>query len=240
MSEPRGYDRKVIFVPTVPSSGSSAIAAILHHLGVDMGLFNHEEAIRARGYPTYEDTQTALFSYAVNPETTEPIQSAVAWELMDKGMRFHDYLNYRLDNSESLVGFKAKADCWRSVKDPRLLPIVTIDISRPLDTCIAKDLDRLDWHHQKYRSKADFETWCRTERLDLQVARTKSIASCWIGKRHLLSAHPPIFTCGLENVLQYPKVTVDLLSKTLGNEFKHYPSKEQREAAVESIYKEDE
>jgi hypothetical protein len=46
-------DRKLFLIPAVPSSGTSALAGVLHHLGVYMGNIDREKALQGRGYEMF-------------------------------------------------------------------------------------------------------------------------------------------------------------------------------------------
>lgn len=107
----------LIFVAGCPSGGTSCVAGVLHHLGVDMGRFIDRPGIR--GYTTYEDTTANQFKDASGR------------------LKVAAYVNHRLNSpGGSLRGFK-HTPLWLDCAAD--LPLQIIHVRRPLEDSIVSD-----------------------------------------------------------------------------------------------------
>jgi hypothetical protein len=97
-------NRKLIVIPAVPSSGTSALAGVLYHLGVDMGSFSLEQQENTRGYEMFEDKGIALFC-ARYEDRFQPMQP----HLLGTKCRWRHYVNHRLIESKGPIGCKLPA-----------------------------------------------------------------------------------------------------------------------------------
>jgi hypothetical protein len=108
---------RVIYVAGVPNGGTSCVAGILHHLGVDMGDILLEP--RQRSYVTFEDRQFAAY----------------------KAPRFREYLEMRLENANGRrVGCKVAAWAWMEDPEPETLPIDVLIVRRPLEASMRSSM----------------------------------------------------------------------------------------------------
>lgn len=216
-------NRKVILIPAVPSGGTSALAGVLHHLGVDMGEFSLEAAEKKRGYEMYEDTNIRYFC-----SRFEDQYIPMAPRLLATRMRFRHYLNHRLIGTEGPQGVKISASLCQQDEKLATLPIVTLDITRPLEDSIIADLKRAV-QKDGYRDKSE-----KGIRIVHNV-RAADIAACWWAKKELLSVIEPELTITFNELVRYPRKSVEniivaLQNADLGCEF--LPTRKQRDKAV--------
>jgi queuine/archaeosine tRNA-ribosyltransferase len=101
-------DRKLIVIPAVPSSGTSALAGVLHHLGVDMGAYSLEDSMSKRGYEMFEDGDINLFCSRIESD-----KIPLGPKLLTTRCRWRHYVNHRLITSEkdNLIGCKLPTSC---------------------------------------------------------------------------------------------------------------------------------
>jgi hypothetical protein len=104
---------KVIWVVGVPNGGTSCVAGMLHHMGVDMG--NVAAKPTRRPYRTFECRDRRQFG------------------------TFREYLIARLEDGQR-VGVKHSAASWVDDPHPETLPVQTLYVNRPLDDCIDSGL----------------------------------------------------------------------------------------------------
>lgn len=208
-------ERKLIFIPAVPSSGTSALAAVLMMLGVDMGRFGMELA-PPRGYTTYEDKDVSLFRWEIEGPQDR---------LMRMRMRFRDYINYRFVRTpEGPVGAKGLPLYWLQESDPVTLPLVTVDIRRPLEDAIVADVRTLLTAPERdpesrYRSAYD------------HASRAGGIASCYLGKLLMFEVFPPVASIDYYELLESPEKNVMRLIEALGLE----PNEQQVRDAIRVV-----
>lgn len=114
----------LIYVLGTPNSGTSCVAGILYHLGVDMGELY--DSTRNRGYMTFECQQY-------------------------RGYRgsFREYLNIRLRDGEGPQGIKCESRAWEGDDSPETLPVRILAVNRPLEDAIASS--RRLWQEHPFR-----------------------------------------------------------------------------------------
>ena len=127
-------ERRMIFVPAVPSSGTSMVAGVLHHLGVNMGNCISQKWTTRRGYEQYEDLDSSLFTWKANGPQDH---------LINQRMRFLDYLNYRYMTQKGRLGAKIIPTVWMYNQRVEAWPIDILDVRRPLEIMLEKDINRL-------------------------------------------------------------------------------------------------
>lgn len=130
---------RLIFVLGTPSGGTSCVAGILHHLGVDMGNPLPEPGVR--GYVTHEDRDVSDFI-----EERDGAEPAMIRQRLD----LRAYLAHRRELQPSgRLGVKGSALWWLDDTDPASLPL---DIVRVLGT----------WKHPRARINASSGTTGRS------------------------------------------------------------------------------
>lgn len=117
---------KVIWVVGTPNGGTSCVAGILHHLGVDMGDVSLEPTNRE--YVVFEDRR--LNEY--------------------KAKNFRGYLAMRINAAGGLrrVGVKCGAWYWMEDPSPETLPVQVVMVDRPVEDSMRSSLRR---HHADTR-----------------------------------------------------------------------------------------
>ena len=110
-------EQRLICVAGTGSGGTSCVAGILHHLGVDMGRFMDRTGVR--GYTTYEDTDAAGFRNGLILDIDAYVQFRMAAE------------------GPWPRGFKWNLNWTRWDVDD--LPLRIVHIRRPLEDSIASD-----------------------------------------------------------------------------------------------------
>ena len=125
-------DRRLIWIPAVPSSGTSLIAGVLHALGVNMG--NVGSVNQRRGYAMYEDLDMGFFTFSPNA----PLDS-----LVNQRIRLREYINYRFHKEDGPVGVKTLPTAWIYDKDPASLPVKTVEVHRPTEDAQRADQERM-------------------------------------------------------------------------------------------------
>lgn len=167
-------DRRAIFIPAVPSSGSSCAAGVLQKLGVSMGKRNHAAWMVQRGYEMYEDKMFWHFGAQYN---TDGIQLE---RVADSHFRIRDYVNYRFINEpEQRCGFKGPAPWFFDDPDPTSLPLDILQVRRPLEDSIKADYMR---NQRRQERRADIDS--PPDPLMVRL-RAGSLATCWMASQQI-------------------------------------------------------
>lgn len=108
---------RVLWVVGTPNGGTSAVAGVLFHLGVDMG---NPPASPPRTYPTFEDARIGNF------------------RMEDGRYDFRGYLEKRIAAAGpgTIPGVKVSSLFWTWYRFPLTLPVVPIFVDRPLELSI--------------------------------------------------------------------------------------------------------
>ena len=157
---------KVIWVVGTPNGGTSCVAGVLHHLGVDMGDISLEPTNRE--YAVFEDRQLATY----------------------KTKRFRDYLEQRLATAGGQrVGVKCGAWYWMADPAPETLPVDVVLVNRPVEDSMTSSLRRHSAETQPLEELQRIrrlvggigEAWAAKELLTLKVRPALEVSF-----RHLL------------------------------------------------------
>lgn len=175
-------ERRMIFVPAVPSSGTSMVAGVLHHLGVNMGNCLSEKWKKRRGYEQYEDLDIGMFTWKEN----SPMD-----HLVNQRIRFLDYLNYRYMTQKGRLGVKTLPTVWMHNLKPEAWPIDVLDVRRPLEEALERDIERLA------RRKERTPEWTPSTSWEV-MARYGGVASMHWARERLLDFHPAKLTVNYE------------------------------------------
>ena len=185
-------ERRLIWIPAVPSSGTSCVAGILRALGVDMGITRKETS---RGYEMVEDVELSFFTFNQHSELDS---------LLKQRINFRDYLQFRFfkarDRPTERLGVKALASAWMLDQDPLSLPVDILDVDRPLPEVLMSDQRRVAGAAQRNG----------TEPLSpyRHIARAGGVAAQWMAKLQLYSMLPPKLSISYESVLRNPEEAV--------------------------------
>ena len=217
-------NRKLIVIPAVPSSGTSALAGVLYHLGVDMGSFSLEQQENARGYEMFEDKAIALFC-ARYEDRFQPMQP----HLLGTKCRWRHYVNHRLIESKGPIGCKLPAVLMLHDDDITTLPVVYLDVERPLEDSLSSDIRRVI-QKNKY---GEHDTW-RLMSL-INAKRSADISANWQAKKDILLQIEPELRLTFDELVRHPRKSVEniivaLQAADLGCEF--LPTRKQREQAI--------
>jgi hypothetical protein len=215
-------ERKIIWIPAVPSSGSSAAAAVLQVLGVSMGKLNRTAWMDVRGYDMWEDPDFFMFGaeYGYSGLKTEAVAR--------RHFRLRDYINYRfIQEPEGRVGFKGLPAWFADDRQPTSLPVDILDIHRPLEDSILADQKRNHERPNRHGPRANIMApTAEAERL-----RAGSLSTCWLAKRQLFLAHKPVYQVAFYELLKNPQEHVE----GIVDAFHLTPTHDQIEAAVAVI-----
>jgi hypothetical protein len=193
VDETAEQDRRLIWIPAVPSSGTSCVAGILHHLGVDMGKV-HDEQNFNRGYQMFEDLDVGLFAYIPNSDLDR---------LLNQRVRFAEYCNFRLAESPpGRIGVKALPTAWIWCDDPKRLPVDVLNVTRPLKDAVDADQKRMS---NRPNRVADAQPATAFEHLK----RAGGLTSMDVARDMLLSIHPPKLTLEFYDVLAEPLAAIE-------------------------------
>ena len=208
-------DRRLIWVPAVPSSGTSCISGILHHLGVNMGKIDDPENFN-RGYQMYEDVDVGLFAYIPNSDSDRMLKQAV---------RFDQYCNYRISESPpGPIGAKVLPTAWAYCQDPTRLPVDILSVERPIEDVLNADQERMA---DRPRRKPGATPATIQEHWN----RASGTAAMWLARNQLIAMHPPKLTLQFYDVLEDPQAAVDAICEAFGLT----PTDEQLSEAVRSV-----
>ena len=175
-------ERRMIFIPAVPSSGTSMVAGVLHHLGVNMGNCKSEKWTKRRGYEQYEDLDAGMFTWRANG----PVD-----HLVNQRLRFLDYLNYRYMTQQGRLGVKTLPTVWMHNAKPEAWPIDVLDVRRPLEVLLEKDLNRLATRANRTPDWVPSTSW-------EAMGRYGGVASMHWARERLLEFHPAKLTVEYE------------------------------------------
>jgi len=171
-------ERRMIFVPAVPSSGTSMVAGVLHHLGVNMGNCASNRLAKRRGYEQFEDLDVSMFGW-------KPDGSGDS--LMGQRFRFLEYMNYRYMTQEGRLGVKSLPTVWMYNQRVEAWPIDVLDVRRPLMTALEKDINRLATRKERTPEWTPFTG-------PQVMARYGGVAAMHWARERLIEFHPPKLT----------------------------------------------
>ena len=193
-------ERRMIVIPAVPSSGTSCVAGILHHLGVNMGNVNNRvttKHTKQRGYEQYEDVDTAMFTSEVN---------GLIDHLINQKIRFLHYLNYRyLLNPEGRLGVKTLPTIWMHTNHPEAWPIDILDVRRPLGMVLERDAERL--------ARSPERTGAEPPPAFQVMNRYAGVAAMHWARERLIQIHPPKLTVPYEELLEDAPTWIERIVK---------------------------
>jgi hypothetical protein len=194
--------RELIWVVAVPSSGTSCVAGILHHLGVNMGKVENE-ANHNRGYQMFEDVNVGMFAFVPN----SPLD-----RLLNQRIRLREYCHFRAHSDPAgPIGVKTLPTAWAYDDDPASLPVKLIDVRRPLEDSINADQERMASRPLRDRQAVPaqvFEHW----------NRAGGVAGLSVARDQLLSIIQPKLTLEYYEVLANPSVAITEICGAFGLE----------------------
>ncbi len=194
---------QLIIIPTQPSSGTSALAGVLYKLGVDMGSVRAKKQEHKRGYKMYEDDDVGKFGEHLD------IPRNRVGKILAYGFHMRKYVYYRLDKPGGIKGSKIPAVWCIADSDIGSLPIVTMDVTRPLEVSLEADMET--WRRKnpgKYDGNAGL---LETHR----VLRSTDLASCYVAKDVLFGYHKPIFSTTFDDLITERVAKVDEIVQVL-------------------------
>jgi hypothetical protein len=214
-AESHEAERRLIWIPAVPSTGTSCVAGLLQHLGVNMGNVRNEEN-RNRGYEMFEDLDVGRFAYIPNSDLDR---------LMSQRVRFKDYCNYRIAESPpGRIGVKALPTAWIYCREPKLLPVDVLDVRRDLEVSVTRDQERMS---QRPMRDEEAQPLPVLEHLK----RAGGLASMWLARDMLLSIHPPKLTLQFDEVREGPMTAIEAICESFHLE----PSDKQIDEALRFV-----
>lgn len=199
---------KLILIPAVPSSGTSALAGVLSHLGVDMGKLDSEGSLKKRGYEMYEDTDLWKFCVVKNREAGD-----YTGKLQLTQFRFRSYINHRLIQQEkhgNPVGAKIPAVLCLHDPEPEDLPIVTLNIHRGFEQCLVSDRSTMIRQGVYEKLGGDLSTV-----LAFNIARSGDMGACVAGKMDLYKYHEPVVNITFDELVAKRAEIVPSIAKAL-------------------------
>jgi hypothetical protein len=210
---------KLIWIPAVPSSGTSCVAGILEALGVDMGAAPDYES-RRRGYRMVEDIEVGMFTFTPNA----PLDS-----LLNQRVRLREYINYRFFRAkrsgfEGRIGVKALATSWLYDLDPASLPVDVLDVHRPLEEAIVADTRRMAGRKERDPNEDDATAF-------QHMNRAGGVAANWLAKLMLFDIHPPKLSVDFAMTVANPEKAVQAIVEAFDLE----PTERQVEDAVRTV-----
>lgn len=194
--EPFDPGRSMIVIPAVPSSGTSMVAGVLYHLGVNMGNWNNKGAAR-RGYMMFEDADIGMFSY----QPRGPLD-----KLINMRIRFREYLNYRFHRHDGILGVKTLPTVWLWDPNPGDWPIEVLDVRRPLEESLVKDAVRLAERERRDPSAGVATAW-------QTMNRVGGVASMWWTREMLLKFHPAQLTVDYDEFRDDPPAHIERINE---------------------------
>lgn len=124
-----------IYVCGTPRGGTSCVAGILHHLGVDMGEF---DPVGPDGYCTFEDKRASNYKRPLGRHAGDSVLTFMAGA--NSGRDFRAYLAMREEEADGKPwGCKLGTIYPLSDPEPETLPLRWVFVDRPLETCIRSD-----------------------------------------------------------------------------------------------------
>lgn len=217
---------RVILVLGAPCSGTSCVAGILRHLGVDMG----EPIASDRPYETFEDSRRAC-QYAAEPTEAQQF-------IMGGGRDFRAYLKFRLAEARekgTIPGVKIGAAYWLGDPDPASLPVTIVKVDRPLEDSI-----RSDWRYRYERAKScvvsgQVITGTPYINQDARILRAAQMAGYWQAKERLCEIIEPAVVVDYRALTDDPTSRLAYLSSLaimLYEEYGHKRNADQKAAAA--------
>lgn len=202
----------IIYVLGVPSGGTSVVAGILHHLGVNMG--NIYPGIDRRGYRTFECRSAKTFL---------PAQRNIVAEILagEGGSRdFRSYLEWRIKDAggDTPQGVKLGAAYWVGEPDPWTLPVRILRIHRPLEDSIESDA------RYQVQLRDDFTP-------EASVFRSAQMGGYYQAANVLCGMIPPTLELDFEGVLVDPMDAIIHICHAFNLE----PDEDQRQAATRFV-----
>jgi hypothetical protein len=213
-------DRTLIWIPAVPSSGSSCVAGMLRHLGVSMGRTNMGVWLQSRGYEMWEDPDMKYFGATYGPQ-----DGLVRAIVRRRHIRLMDYINYRfIQEPHARVGFKSPATFWINEPEPERLPIEWIDLRRPLEDSIVSDLRR-------NRKRVERMEHTEMPSVNEEVDRGADVAGCLVAKELLETVIKPKIRLDWYEVVERPREAAEMLNEAFALE----ATEEQIESAADMV-----
>ena len=197
--EPFDPERRMIVIPAVPSSGTSMVAGVLFHLGVNMGNCK-SEAMKRRGYLMWEDADVGVFSYIPNG----PLD-----KLANMRIRFREYINYRFNRQDGQLGVKTLPTIWLWDRNPADWPIDVLDVRRNIKTSMTKDAERLANREVRNPEDGLATAW-------QVMQRVGGVASMDWAREMLLKFHPPKLTVDYDEFRADPPRHIEAIVDTFG------------------------
>ena len=205
----------MIVIPAVPSSGTSMVAGVLYHLGVNMGNCLSEHWKKRRGYEQYEDLDVGQFTWRVNGPMDH---------LVNQRIRFLDYLNYRYATQEGRLGVKTLPTIWMGAEHPERWPIDVLDVRRPMDVSLKRDMERMSTRPLREPGAEPFTAW-------EAMARYGGVASMDWARQGLLKFHEPKLTVDYDAFRANPPSHIEKIAEV----FELEPTDYQMTAALLSV-----
>lgn len=204
------HDR-LIYVVGAPCSGTSLVAGMLHHLGVDMGEGHWLES--SRPYPTFEDARCK--EYVAEPTPAQEF-------IMGGGRDFRAYCEMRLREANGRpCGVKIGAAYWLGDPDPKTLPVRLVHVERPLEDAILSD-----WKYQVAEGREDSA--------ESRILRAAQMAGYWGAASSLCRFIRPTMGFEYASDLDLPDVFVEQACHYLFPTGSG-PTAEQMDRAVDSV-----
>ncbi len=194
---------KILIIPAVPSSGTSALAGVFSKLGIDMGSHREKQAKKLRGYKMYEDAY--MYDYQVNPD---PL-TAKSGKITATKFHIREYLEFRLKQPGKFKGAKLPAVWCIGHSCLSSLPILAVDIIRPLEVSMEADME--NWrrmHPGKYDGEPHFM-------IAHEILRGADMGSCHAAKKILFRHCPPVISMTFDNLLKHKEEIVHGIVETL-------------------------
>lgn len=219
------YDRELILIPAVPSSGTSALAGVLYHLGVNMGVINAEENMKKRGYVMFEDADTWKYCSLAYEDPDDKVLG----RLSRTTFRVRSYINYRFINDPpGPIGAKIPGVLCTHDPDLSSLPIITLDVYRHFEKCVASDRKTMFKLGRYDDIKDSPELITHFNKL-----RAADLGACVAGKMDILTNHDPLVSVTFDELVANKEEIVPKIAETLELE----STEEQIQAAVDFLDK---
>jgi hypothetical protein len=217
-------DRKLFLIPAVPSSGTSALAGVLHHLGVYMGNIDREKALQGRGYEMFEDTNAWKWC-----ALQHQVEGEYLGRLSRTAFRLRSYVNHRLlYDPPGPVGAKIPGVMCNYDPDLPSLDVVTLNVHREFEQCVVSDRKTLVRQGKYEAIKDNIDQILAFNRM-----RAGDLGACVAAKLELFTYHDPIVNLTFTELVEKKEEMVPKIAETLGLE----PSDEQLEAAINFLDK---
>lgn len=183
-----GEDRhaKMIMVVGMPSGGTSLVAGLLHHLGVDMGRFERGVPEGRRHYEGFEclDCWEGAISHAFDASQSQAFMQSVV-----------QYIARRSAAAIGPFGVKHNPLLWLGMFDGiEQLPLRIVQVRRPLDEVMTSD--------RRYRGD--------------DVARAARMGVSYLGMNRLVERIQPVLELTFAGIIQNPDQSVESLIEAFG------------------------